>query len=236
MESYKYRCPFCDTDITSHHFYEHLERKHEAEIYSSPFTNYQRLLKSQDKPLKIEIEKKVAPTSYYVCLGCSRCCKKLASTERHFKNPTCKENHCKKVKELLDKYKKKRDVEENLPSFESSQPVIIQGFSEEQVLALLGSMMESIKASQREESDFRRKYEYIEEKVKDLCSEEIQEDIEGSLPEYPDDDEIEFSSFEDITPLINLAEKMNLRITNKGIQDAYEKWSKMPLKKKSLGR
>lgn len=226
MESYKYRCPFCDTDITSHHFYEHLARKHEAEIYGSKsLTNYQRLPKSISQPLKIILETKIGPPEYFVCLGCSRCCKKKASTERHFDNPSCKEKHNKKIKELLEKYKNPLETKEEIPI-----APIIQGYTEEQVFALIGSMMEWAKNCQRDEKEAKNKADYYQEKLLDAGAENQDDE---SIPEfYPDDDDIDFYQPEDMTALNNIAEKMGLRISNSKVEEAYKKWHNMPIKKR----
>lgn len=221
------RCPFCDVLVSGNWFGKHLFRHHQDQLFINGYGggNLQRLLdKAQNKPFEMRVGKNM--TTYWTCLHCEHTSKRHPFIQRHF--PNCQEEHNKKSKEL---YKKYSNHKEELTT-EVVQPIVVEGYTEEQVFALIGSMMAHIKSSQREETDFKKKYEYVDEKIKDLCSEEVLDEIEESLPEYPEDDDIEFYQPEDITFLTNLSEKMGLHITNKKVEEAYSKWNKMPIKKR----
>ena len=228
--AYKDSCPYCDKSITSTHFFEHLSIYHEEEMFDSKKnTNYQRLHKSVGKPLKLLFDTKKGDP-YYACLGCLRCVRKIGSAERHF--PSCAERHNTKLKELIEKYKLGPLSEDQIQVCIPSAPIVVEGYTEEKVFALLGSVLAYIHNCERELYEYKTKYEYLEEKIKDVCNEEVQEDIEESLPEYPEDEDVDFCKPEDITQLFNISQKIGIRIHNDTIKDAYEKWSKAPLKKK----
>lgn len=222
------RCPFCDIKVSSNYFGKHLFRHHQDNLFINDYGggNLPRLLKSLEQPYCLKMGTK-NERSYFTCLHCLHTAKRQPFIQRHF--PDCREGHRKKAEELYKHYSSNK---EELETIKPAQPVVVEGYSEEQVLALIGAMMESIKSSQREEKEAKNKADYYEEKLRDTTSENI--DDEESIPEfYPDDEDIDFLLPEDVTPLVNMAEKMKLRISNKAVEEAYQKWYKMPIKKKS---
>ena len=227
---FKFHCPYCDKDITGQWFGQHIFQFHEEKVCSNELSNILRFPKSEyhSAPINILLEKKLSAPQYWFCLGCMRCAEKKAWTEKHF--PACKEEHKKKYIELYNKYKDPQAPEAS--SSQDQAPVIlkVEGWTDEQVNALIGSMMRNIHNYQRDYEDMKRKIDYYEEKVRDL-PEETQEEIEESLPEFPDDDDILFDKPEDITALWNVALKMGFPIKNQAILDDYQKWDKMPPKK-----
>ena len=230
MTTVKYHCPFCSQEVSYNHFGEHILKKHEAEVFSKALIgNHTRLPKSYSSPLLLKLTDKSSDTQnlYYTCLGCLTCCKKQASTQNHF--PKCAEAHKKKCKELYDKYcpSELKDKKDDAPVILQQ---VVQGWTDEQVNALLGSMLKAFHSYEYENEEFRRKIEYYEDKIKDL-PEETQEEIEESLPEAPDDDEVDLRQPEDITDLWNMSARLGFRLQNSLVEEAFKKWIKMPLKK-----
>lgn len=220
------RCPFCDVLVSGNWFGKHLFRHHQDQLFINGYGggNLQRLLdKAQNKPFEMRVGKNM--TTYWTCLHCEHTSKRHPFIQRHF--PNCQEEHNKKSKEL---YKKYSNHKEELTT-EVVQPIVVEGYTEEQVFALIGSMMETIKSSQREEKEAKNKADFYEEKLRDTTSETFDDD--ESVPEfYPEDEDIDFLNPEDVTPLLNLADKIGIRISNSKIQEAYSKWNKMPIKKR----
>jgi hypothetical protein len=184
-----------------------------------------RLLKCKDKPYLLKLGPKLE--TFFCCLDCEHITKRQPFISRHF--PTCASNHNKKIDELYKLYK---DGVKDTIDIAPVATTVVEGYTEEKVFALLGSVLAYIHNCERELYEYKTKYEYLEEKIKDVCNEEVQEDIEESLPEYPEDEDVDFCKPEDITQLFNISQKIGIRIHNDTIKDAYEKWSKAPLKKK----
>lgn len=224
----KYSCPFCQSNISLGHYAEHLLKKHEEQVVRTEF-NLTRLLKQQDGPWTMLVPMKGKNyESYYTCLGCLHSAKRPSIAQHHF--PKCQEEHKKMCGILYQKYKDPATAPDT-PVVSAPQPIVnVEGWSNEQVNALLGSLLSHIHNYQRDCEEMKRKVEYYEEKIKDL-PEETQEEIEESVPEYPEDDEILFDAPEDITGLWNLSLKMGFKIRNKDISEDFKKWDKMPLKK-----
>lgn len=227
MPTLKYHCPFCSQEVSYNHYGEHILKKHEEEIFSKKlFHNTTRLHKYNTQPVLLKLEDKLATDhQYYCCLGCLTACKKQASTQNHF--PKCLEAHKKKCKELYDKYCPSEVKEQSAPVIVQT---VVQGWTDEQVNALLGAMLSTVNKNKLSEEDYRRKANYYEEAIRDL-PEEYRDEIEEEVPEYPDDDEIEVDKASDVIDLFNLAAKIGFHIDDAAIPEAYKKMSKMPPKK-----
>lgn len=211
------------------HYLEHIMNKHEAEVFSSTLKdNITRLDKqsaSSNFPLLLRLEPKLSADQYYACLGCMRCCKKRNSTLRHL--TTCFDAHKKKSKELYDKYCPSEMKEQTASTVVVQQ--VVQGWTDEQVNALLGSMMACIHTLELDCYENSEKIRHYEDAVKDL-PEDVQEELEATL-DTVDTNDCSTKEASDVTQLYNLSAKLGFHLDDTAIKEAYQKWNKMPPKK-----